>query len=230
MQPRVAETSRDQQLSQVARQLAREERARAARLRASLLAVGALLTGAVLLGVGLVGLKASQARPAPVVAGARAAAASPNTTMPGADKVSALGARPTAAAAGTAGAPQAPTEAKTTSVSNPPKTPESASPKPRAAKPPTTAKKPAAVRTQHLAIAVGAAGYEPSRIVTSAGTPIVLTVGKGQGCAAGFNIPKLGVHIDNSIRAVTQKLGRLNAGTYTYVCSMGMVSGKLIVR
>ena len=228
MQPRAAETSRDQMLSQVARQLAREERARAARLRASLLAVGVLVAGAVLVGLGLFGLRASQARPAPAVSGGRASAASRSSLQPGADKVSARDAKPTVAAA--AAEPQVPAEAKPPSVSDSPKKTKSAAPKPVMVKPPSTAQKPAAVRTQRLAIAIGAAGYEPSRILASAGTPIALTVGKGQGCAAGFNIPKLGVHLDNSAGAVTTKLGKLKAGTYTYVCSMGMVSGKLVVR
>jgi len=87
-----------------------------------------------------------------------------------------------------------------------------------------------AVSLQHFKIAIGRIGYEPSSISAKAGSPVTLTVGKGAGCAAGFNMPELGVRADNSSGSVTIKLGKLKKGSYTYTCSMGMVSGTLRVR
>ena len=83
---------------------------------------------------------------------------------------------------------------------------------------------------QEFAIAIGRVGYEPESITASTGRPITITVGKGEGCAAGFNIPRLGVRADNSSGPATIDLGKVKAGTYIYTCSMGMVSGKLVVR
>jgi heme/copper-type cytochrome/quinol oxidase subunit 2 len=83
---------------------------------------------------------------------------------------------------------------------------------------------------QRFKIAIGDAGYEPSRITAKADSPITLTVGKGEGCAAGFTIPELGVNADNSSGSVTVRLGKLKSGSYTYMCAMGMVSGELVVR
>jgi plastocyanin len=93
-----------------------------------------------------------------------------------------------------------------------------------------SAKAPSKPAAQHFDIAIGAKGYEPERIVAKAGAPISLTVGRGQGCAAGFELPSLGLHGDNSAGPATLSLGTLKAGTYTYTCSMGMVTGKLVVR
>ena len=83
---------------------------------------------------------------------------------------------------------------------------------------------------QSFKIAIGGAGYEPASITAKAGSPVTLTVGKGEGCAAGFNMPQLGVHADNSSGPVKVKLGKVKAGSYTYTSSMGMVSGTLRVR
>jgi plastocyanin domain-containing protein len=83
---------------------------------------------------------------------------------------------------------------------------------------------------QRLRIGIGATGYDPETVTAVASRPIVLTVGKGEGCAAGFNLPELDVHKDNSKADVTFSLGRVDPGRYTYTCDMGMVSGTLVVR
>jgi plastocyanin len=83
---------------------------------------------------------------------------------------------------------------------------------------------------QRLSVAIGERGYEPSMLSAKTGTPIELTVAQGDGCAAGFLIPKLGVELDNSTGAATKKLGVLKAGDYRFTCSMGMVEGVLRVR
>lgn len=88
---------------------------------------------------------------------------------------------------------------------------------------------PSAPATQRFTIRIGPAGYEPSVVRAVAKRPIVLTVGKGEGCAAGFLIPSLGIQKDNSSGPVTIKLGALKAGTYEYFCGMQMVSGRLVV-
>lgn len=129
--------------------------------------------------------------------------------------------------------------AATTSADQPAAAPEpvASTPKP-APKPkakPKPAEKPAANRTatpavQRFSIAIGAGGYVPSSIRASSSAPIRLTVAKGEGCAAGFNIPELGIEADNSAGRVTLNLGKVEKGSYVYTCSMGMVSGTLVVR
>jgi len=101
---------------------------------------------------------------------------------------------------------------------------------PQAIPAPKPVPKPAAASSQHLRIAIGSSGYEPSQLTASTGSPITLTVGKGDGCAAGFLMPELGIDADNSQGAVTLKLGKLKAGTYRFGCAMEMVGGQLIVR
>ena len=60
--------------------------------------------------------------------------------------------------------------------------------------------------------------------------PITLVVGKGEGCAAGFLVPALGVNVDNSRGPVSIDVGILEPGTYTFSCGMGMIEGRLTVR
>ena len=94
-------------------------------------------------------------------------------------------------------------------------------PKPASAPMPTT---------QHFTIELGSSGYVPSLIRASSATPIRLTVGKGEGCATGFAVPRLGILKNNSKGPVTFSLGRLKPGSYGYSCEMGMVTGRLVVR
>lgn len=91
-------------------------------------------------------------------------------------------------------------------------------------------KKPKTVVTQRLSIRIGESGYEPSVVRASAGRPITLVVEQGEGCAAGFLMPSLGVAADNSSGPATVKLGTLKRGTYRFTCGMEMVEGKLVVR
>lgn len=84
--------------------------------------------------------------------------------------------------------------------------------------------------TQHLTVRIGDYGYEPSRLAASSASPISLTVGKGEGCAAGFVLPELGIELDNSQGPVTKSLGQLDPGTYRFNCAMGMVEGTLVVK
>lgn len=88
----------------------------------------------------------------------------------------------------------------------------------------------ASAAPQRLSIAIGQVGYEPSALEASAKSPIILTVGQGEGCAAGFVIPRLGLELDNSVGPVTKNLGVLAPGDYRFTCSMGMVEGILRVR
>jgi plastocyanin len=89
-------------------------------------------------------------------------------------------------------------------------------------------KTPPAPQSYHIRI--GTVGYEPSTVKAHTGSPITLVVGKGQGCAAGFEMPSLGVSKDNSSGQVSIHLGRLKSGTYTFTCGMGMIAGQLVVR
>lgn len=115
--------------------------------------------------------------------------------------------------------------------STPPSTPRSAAPSAVApsakeAAPPATELAP---ETQTLWLAIGDAGYEPSALNAKAGVPIEITVERGEGCAAGFLIPELGVSADNSLGPVTVRLGALDPGSYQFSCGMEMVTGTLVV-
>ena len=94
----------------------------------------------------------------------------------------------------------------------------------------TTSKRQGSSSVQRVRIAIGASGYVPSVVTASSNSPVVLYVGRGQGCAAGFLIRKLGVNKDNSSGAVIVNLGRVAAGSYRFSCGMEMVTGTLIVK
>lgn len=85
-------------------------------------------------------------------------------------------------------------------------------------------------KPQRFRIAIGSQGYEPSIIRASASRPVILNVGQGEGCAAGFLIPKLRVERDNSVGPVAINLGRVRPGRYRFSCGMEMVTGTLIVE
>lgn len=108
---------------------------------------------------------------------------------------------------------------------------EPVEPKPAPAAPAVAPeKKQPAGDTQRFTIRIGDAGYEPTAIKASSASKIVLSVGKGEGCAAGFLMPALGVSADNSGGQVTLALGRLKPGTYEWTCGMQMVGGRLVVE
>lgn len=83
---------------------------------------------------------------------------------------------------------------------------------------------------QRLRIAIGDNGYEPDVLKADADRPIKITVEQGEGCAAGFLIPDLGVALDNSAGPASKKLGLLEPGDYRFTCGMEMVEGVLRVR
>ena len=83
---------------------------------------------------------------------------------------------------------------------------------------------------QRVRIAIGGSGFVPSVVTVSAARPVVLSVGRGQGCAAGFLIRKLGINKDNSGGPVSISLGRVAAGSYQFSCGMEMVTGTLIAK
>lgn len=115
----------------------------------------------------------------------------------------------------------------------PKESPAEKPPAEKPAKPAAKATKPSAKKkpsTQRFSIELGDYGYEPSVINASSGSPITLTVGKGEGCAAGFIMPSLGIQKDNSGGPVTFSLGKLDAGTYRFSCAMEMVEGRLVVE
>lgn len=83
---------------------------------------------------------------------------------------------------------------------------------------------------ERVRIAVGSAGYEPDVVRVKSGVPITLTVGRGEGCAAGFLMPDLGISKDNSTGAITFRIRPLRPGTYRFTCGMEMVEGRLIAE
>jgi plastocyanin len=212
---RLKQTYRDSPAENLRREMEREEGRHRARRRAFAGVALMVVAGIALVSVGVA--LAFRGNPGAAKAAATAAAAAgPEAAVTG-SAVSAP--EPEAKPAVTS--PAAPKAAAPMPVSKPAPRPKPVAPSAK------TAAKPA---TKHFDIAIGAKGYEPERIVAKAGVPISLTVGRGEGCAAGFELPALGMHGDNSAGPATLSLGRLKAGTYTYTCSMGMVSGKLVVR
>jgi plastocyanin len=202
------------------RTLAREERRRK-RLARTLMGVGvfALLVA----GLTVAGLAMRGSRPSAVTASAR-----PVVTAP-------------AQVAQSQGAQVGVAAEASTPAAKPAPVPDVAAPKKKTAAKKVVPPKVAPSRivsaspartavAQRFKITIGRVGYEPASISAKAGSPVTLTVGKGEGCAAGFNMPELGVRADNSSGPVTVKLGKLKAGSYTYTCSMGMVSGTLRVH
>ena len=200
----------------LARRLERESRLRAERKRAAVLAIslasaGVLLLGAV--GVALATRPGDAAADGVITAGqtelSTAAASSPSPALPD----------------------EAPIET-TTDVAPavaPDESPAVVAPEAKTA--PNPSKKASGSTTvQRFTIDIGDAGYEPSVVNASAASPITLTVAKGEGCAAGFTIPSLGIQKDNSGGPVTFSLGRLKAGTYRFACAMDMVEGTIVVR
>jgi hypothetical protein len=95
--------------------------------------------------------------------------------------------------------------------------------------PKPSAKAVASAPAQLFRIRIGELGYEPSKVSAKASAPIVLAVDKGDGCAAGFHMPALGVKADNTSGPVIVKLGRVKPGSYRFTCEMGMVEGMLVV-
>lgn len=186
-------------------------------MRAVTIGIGVMVVaGVALAGLGVSRAKASAARQAEAAASRRAnaraaevSAATPTEPEPPARAPAAKKPEP---AAQSATAPE-PTNAKPAVV------PKKVAP----------AKKPVAA-VQNLRIAIGGAGYVPDALTAKAGVPIELTVGKGEGCAAGFVMPDLGIELDNSAGPVTGRLGVLKPGDYRFACAMDMVSGVLHVR
>lgn len=81
---------------------------------------------------------------------------------------------------------------------------------------------------QVVSVNIGETGYEPSVLRVKAGAPIHLTIGRGEGCAAGFLIPDLGISADNSSGPTTVSLSSLEPGSYRFSCGMDMVSGTIV--
>jgi len=200
-------------IAQIRRDMDRAEKRRAASARAAGVAAVALVAVTTLIaGVGF-------ARPAekpPALRLAKlapsAAAATSPASVPPQPEV------PATAATETPGSPEpAPEAAKSGALAE--------APRPREKKPDSNGPTP-----QKASIAIGETGYEPSVIRVKRGVPISLTVGKGEGCAAGFLMPDLGISADNSRGRITVRLPALAPGTYRFTCGMDMVSGELVVR
>jgi len=83
---------------------------------------------------------------------------------------------------------------------------------------------------QAVSVGVGGDGYEPTVVEVKAGEPIILTIDQGEGCAAGFLMPQLGITADNSQGPVSVEIPPLEAGEYGFSCGMEMAFGVLVAR
>lgn len=198
--------------ARLARRLEREARIRAERKRTVIIMASLACAGALLLGIGGIAMAARAGGVPSGQAQATAAALAPVST-------------PTAAPEAVLDDTSGDTEPVVIEPADPP---VKAAPEPtkQASKPP----KKKAASGQRLSIEIGDAGYEPTVVRASSGSPITLTVGKGEGCAAGFVMPSLGISKDNSNGPVTFSLGELEPGTYRFACAMEMVEGQLVVE
>lgn len=122
--------------------------------------------------------------------------------------------------------PTAPTDAAITS----PPTPKQAEPDSAKQAPGTPKIATGPPTKQNIRIGIGVTGYSPSTVTADAGSPIVLSVDRGEGCAAGFLMPSLDVAADNTAGPVSIDLGRVPAGSYQFTCGMEMIGGTLIVK
>jgi len=83
---------------------------------------------------------------------------------------------------------------------------------------------------QKIAVDLSTGSYDPSEIVLKAGVPAEITFGQGGGCLAQVQSQELGFFEDLTGGPKTVKLPALQAGTYSFTCGMGMVSGSIVVK
>jgi len=202
------------------RSIQREERRRRKQRRQAVIAAALGLLGVGLVGVGIAAVGRGKAP-----AQSSAVEATPETPGDSAIAPAEIAPEITTAAAPPAESSQAPEPPS--AVKAEVATKRTVRSKPRAAR---KRAKSAAVARQHFSIEIGSSGYEPSVIRASSKSPISLSVGKGEGCAAGFLMPSLGIEKDNTRGRIEFSLGRLEPGTYRFTCGMEMVEGKLVVR
>jgi hypothetical protein len=73
--------------------------------------------------------------------------------------------------------------------------------------------------------------YQPNHFTVQAGAPVtVIFSGNAEGCLAEPEFPELGLKGDMSGGSATVALGPLDAGTYTFTCSMGVNEGTITVE
>jgi len=220
MTSRLSQTSRRAEeviAARLQRRLEREFRARAQRKRAVVTAVSLASAGVLLLGVGgiAVAAKATEARGEPQsrTVLAEAVTDAPAVPVPAREESGVEPADDTAAV-----------------VRPDPEEPSERTAEKPAEKPALETGNKAKPSAQRFTIDIGDFGYEPAAIKASSDSPIILTVAQGEGCAAGFTIPSLGIDADNSAGSATLELGRLDPGTYRFACAMDMVEGRLVVE
>jgi hypothetical protein len=73
--------------------------------------------------------------------------------------------------------------------------------------------------------------YRPNRFVVRAGVPVVAVfTGWAQDCLGQPEFPEVGVKGDLSSGRAIIELGKLEPGTYTFTCSMGVNEGRITAR
>jgi hypothetical protein len=70
--------------------------------------------------------------------------------------------------------------------------------------------------------------YRPNRFVVRAGVPVVVVfTGWAQDCLGQPEFPEIGVKANLSSGRAVVELGKLEPGTYTFTCSMGVNEGRI---
>jgi Cu+-exporting ATPase len=83
---------------------------------------------------------------------------------------------------------------------------------------------------QRLSVDLSSGKYVPSEITATAGTPISITFGKGQGCVKKLVSQSLKINADMTKGPQTFDVGVLAPGDYTWQCGMNMQHGVLHVK
>lgn len=73
-------------------------------------------------------------------------------------------------------------------------------------------------------------GYDPDRIIVSAGTPVEIEFSEGHGCLGQVVFDGLGLEANLESGGAIVRLPALEAGEYSFRCGMDMVHGILIAE
>jgi hypothetical protein len=83
---------------------------------------------------------------------------------------------------------------------------------------------------QKITVDLSSGSYNPNQIVFKAGLPAQITFGQGSGCLSYVQSQDLSFAEDLTGGPKTVQIPALKAGTYSFTCGMGMVSGSVVVK
>jgi plastocyanin len=96
--------------------------------------------------------------------------------------------------------------------------------------PATTGAAKVAGSVQKITVDGSKGAYDPNTIELKAGVPAEITFSNAGGCDGIVQSQGLGFSVDFTGGPQTVKLPALQPGTYTFACSMNMVTGTIVVK